>query len=226
MRVSASRAGTGRDRAWRSPLAWLVLLGVMALGVTLDLWLKHWSFQNVAPQPVALEPELIRSDPNWHIPPHEPVEVVHRLLNLHLVRNDGAVFGIGANQRMFFILFTIGALGAAFLVFGRWTTKRATLAHVALGLILAGGLGNLYDRITFGFVRDFLHMLPGWTLPFGWNWPGGSTEVFPWVFNVADVMLLLGMGTLMVYMNGLEKRRKQARAARGETAETPQPESA
>jgi signal peptidase II len=202
-----------------------VLLGILTAGVSLDLWLKHWSFQNVAPQPVVLDRDVIRRS-NWHIPPHDPVVVVPRVLNLHLVRNDGAVFGIGANQRMFFIFFTVAALAAAVLVFGRWTNRRATMAHIALGLILAGGLGNLYDRITFGFVRDFLHMLPGWRLPFGWNWPGGSTEVFPWVFNAADVMLLLGMGTLMVYMNGLEKRRKKARAEREQMAGSPQPESA
>ncbi|MFQ5932192.1 MAG: hypothetical protein ACE5MM_07275, partial [Nitrospiraceae bacterium] len=75
-------------------------------------------------------------------------------------------------------------------------------------------------RLKFGFVRDYLHMLPGWKIPFGWRWPGGSDEVFPWVFNAADVMLLLGMGTLMLYMNSLEKRRKADRAAREETAST------
>ncbi len=225
MRIQASRSGRGRDRAWRSPLAWLVLLGILTAGVSLDLWLKHWSFQNVAPQPVVLDHDVIRRA-NWHIPLHDPVEVMPGVLNLHLVRNDGAVFGIGANQRMFFVFFTVAALAAAFLVFGSWTTRRATMAHIALGLILAGGVGNLYDRINFGFVRDFLHMLPGWRLPFGWSWPGGSTEVFPWVFNAADVMLLLGMGTLMVYMNGLEKRRKKARAEREQTAGTAQPESA
>jgi signal peptidase II len=225
VKVPARGADKGKGRAWRSPLAWLVLLTVVALGVGLDLWLKHWSFQNVAAQPVALDRDAVRAS-DWHIPPHDPVQVVPRVLNLHLVRNDGAVFGIGANQRMFFVVFTVAALGAAVLVFGRWTTRRATMAHIALGLILAGGLGNLYDRITFGFVRDFLHMLPGWRLPFGWHWPGGSTEVFPWVFNAADVMLLLGMCTLMLYMNSLEKRRKQARAAGGPAPETPQPESA
>ena len=57
------------------------------------------------------------------------------------------------------------------LLFGRWTMAGATVAPVALGLILPGGLGNLYDRIHFRFVRDFLHMLPGWNLPFGWHWP-------------------------------------------------------
>jgi signal peptidase II len=203
-----------------------VLIGVVAAGVGADLGLKHWSFQNVAPQPVVLDREVIRQTPGWQIPPHDPVAVVPRVLNLHLVKNDGAVFGIGANQRMFFVVFTVAALAAAILVFGRWTSSRATVAHVALGLILAGGLGNLFDRIKFGFVRDFLHMLPGWNLPFKWHWPGGSSEIFPWVFNAADVMLLLGMGTLMLYMNSLEKRRKEARSAQGQASESPQPESA
>ncbi len=204
-------------RAWRSPLAWIVLLTVVGLGLAADLGLKTWSFNNVAPEPVVLDDAVI-SQEFWHIPTHPPVVVIPGVLNLHLVKNDGAVFGIGANRRMFFILFTFAALAAAVAVFGRWTTAGATVAHVAIALIIAGGAGNLYDRLQFGFVRDFLHMLPGWQLPFGWNWPGGNTEVFPWVFNMADTMLLFGMGTLMWYMNGLEKRRKVAREASGETA--------
>ncbi|MHC4769296.1 MAG: hypothetical protein ACYTEI_11360, partial [Planctomycetota bacterium] len=65
----------------------MVLLGILTAGVSLDLWLKHWSFQNVAPQPVVLDRDVIRRS-NWHIPSHDPVEVVPRMLNLHLVRND------------------------------------------------------------------------------------------------------------------------------------------
>jgi signal peptidase II len=191
----------------------VVLLGVFAAGVGTDLGLKRWAFQTVAEDPIVLDAEVIEH-PYWQIPEHRPVVVIPRLLNLHLVKNEGAVFGIGANQRVFFIAFTIAALAGALVVFGRWTTQRATLAHIAIALILAGGLGNLYDRIRFGFVRDFLHMLPGLNLPFGWNWPGGSTEIFPWVFNVADVMLLMGMGTLMWYMNSLEKERKARQEAR------------
>ena len=209
------------QRAWRSPLAWAVLLIVCAAGVTADLNLKAWAFRSVAPDPVVLDHDEIRR-PHWHIPAHEPVTVIPRLLNLHLVKNDGAVFGIGANQRMFFIVFTIAALAAAVAVFGRWTRANATVAHIAIGLIVAGGLGNLYDRLNFGFVRDFLHMLPGWSLPFGLSWPGGNSEIFPWVFNLADVMLLLGMGTMMWYMNSLEKQRKLAAdAAAAEAATSP-----
>ena len=73
------------------------------------------------------------------------------------------------------------------------------VAHVALALLIAGGLGNLYDRVLFACVRDFIHPLPGVTLPFGIRWPGGSREVWPYVSNVADLFLLLGIGALLVY---------------------------
>ncbi len=205
---------TAPRRAWRSPLAWIVLMSVLALGLTADLGLKAWSFHNVAPDPVVL-------DADEYIPVHPPVVVIPGVLQLHLVKNKGAVFGIGPDRRMFFIVFTFAALAAAFAVFGRWTNAGATVAHVAIALIIAGGVGNLYDRVQFGFVRDFLHMLPGWQMPFGWNWPGGNTEVFPWVFNVADVMLLFGMGTLMWHMNAIEKRRKIAREASGDNPSAP-----
>lgn len=205
-------------RAWRSPLAWLVLIGVLALGLSLDLSLKYWSFTHVA--------HAEFKDGQLNIPPHAPVRIIPGVLNLHLVKNEGAVFGIGANQRMFFVVFTIGALAAALLVFARWTGRGASLAHVAIGLILAGGLGNLYDRLRFSVVRDFMHMLPGWKLPWGWHWPGCSTEIFPWVFNVADVMLLFGMGMLMLHINRAEKRRKLANAAASQAPHQGQPESA
>ncbi len=215
MTTAAGAPGRAPRRAWRSPLAWVVLIFVCATGVTADLGLKAWAFRSVASEPVVLDHDEIRRP---YIPSHDPVVVIPRLLNLHLVGNEGAVFGIGANQRMFFIAFTIAALVSAVAVFGRWTKANATIAHIAIGLIIAGGLGNLYDRLYFGFVRDFLHMLPGWSLPFGLNWPGGNNEVFPWVFNVADVMLLFGMGTMMWYMNSLEKQRKLAADAAAATA--------
>ena len=72
------------------------------------------------------------------------------------------------------------------------------MAHVGIGLVLAGGIGNLYDRLAFGAVRDFLFMTPRWHLPFSLHWPGGSTELFPWIFNVADMMLLAGMAILLL----------------------------
>jgi signal peptidase II len=200
------------DRAFRSPLAWLVMLTVLCTGLAVDIGTKYWSFATVADEPVPLNRAELLDDPNWTPPYHAGKHVLPwSLLDLRLVINRGAVFGIGANKRFFFIAFTLAALAAGLVVFGRFTTRRQHLAHIALGLILAGGLGNLYDRIVYGVVRDFLHLFPGWHLPFGWRYPhflGGGDEIFPWVFNVADVMLLTGMALLMIHINRLEKHRK------------------
>jgi signal peptidase II len=202
------------NRAVFSSAAWALLTCVLALGLSFDLLGKWWSFSTVAGRPVTNA--MIRADPENCIPPHEGMHVLPaNLLDMRLVVNKGAVFGIAPNKRFFFIAFTMAALAAGLLVFGRFTTAHSRLAHVAVALILAGGLGNLYDRIVIGVVRDYLHLLPGWRLPFGWRYPpalGGGNEVFPWVFNLADVMLLTGMALLMVHINRLERRRKAAEA--------------
>ncbi len=200
-------------RSYRSLSAWLVLLAICCLGVGADLWSKHWAFSWVASEPVVIDREQVLADPNYQpIPRHEGYHALPgSLLDLRLVINHGAVFGIGEHQRWFFIAFTMAALVAGLFVFGRFTTARQHLAHVALGFILAGGMGNLYDRIVFAVVRDFLHLFPGRMLPFGWKWPGPSNnpELFPWVFNLADMMLLTGMILLMWHINRVEKRRKR-----------------
>jgi len=209
--------------AYRSPMAWTVLLTVFAAGLFADLGSKSWSFNNVAAQPVVLDRERLLADPDYDPTSRYLAKqaLPWGLLNLKLVLNPGAVFGIGSQQRWFFISFTILALAAGIHVFGRYTTPRGAVAHVAIGLILAGGLGNLYDRIMFGRVRDFLHMLPGRRLPGDWTWPGtNNPELFPWVFNVADVLLLVGMIVLMGYINHAEKGRKQEQLAREAVAET------
>ena len=56
-------------------------------------------------------------------------------------------------------------------------------------------------------------MLPRWDLPWGMHWPGGSSEVFPWVFNVADVMLLVGMGLLLVHVKLADRAERAAKEA-------------
>ena len=186
---------------WQSTRAWVLLLVVLVLGLSLDLTSKSWAFQTVAGTPVKLELSLLILNPHWSpIPLHEGVVVIpNRMLDLRLVLNDGAVFGIGSQQRGFFIFFTFVALCVAGWIFAKHTLPTSKLAHIAIGLILGGGLGNLYDRIMIGRVRDFLYLFPDRHLPFGISWPGGNTELFPWIFNAGDVMLLTGMTLLMIY---------------------------
>lgn len=202
--------------ARRSVAAWLILLTVVVIGLTADLVSKKWAFVNVTEEPVVLVYEEIIDGVN-PIPWHEGVVVISPdLLDFRLVLNRGAVFGIGQGRRVEFVLFTAIAITVAIAVFGWWTRSRAHLAHVAIGLILAGGLGNLYDRVSIGAVRDFLHMLPRWELPLGISWPGGTTEVFPWVFNIADVELLVGMGLLLIHVHLSDRQARQMTSDAGE----------
>jgi lipoprotein signal peptidase len=83
-------------------------------------------------------------------------------------------------------------------MFGWWTGPRDRAAHVAIGLLISGGLGNLYDRLVYTCVRDFIHPLPGVNLPFGWRMPHGDREIWPYVSNIADLWLIIGIGTLMI----------------------------
>lgn len=191
----------------RTPAAWATLLGIAALGLTLDLATKWLAFRTIAGQPVVIEREQVlrvsaagRSLQSL-VPHHEPVIVIPGVLNLTLVLNPGAVFGIGAGHRWFFITFTLAALGVALWMFAAWTRPHQRWAHAALGLLIAGGLGNLYDRLRFACVRDFLHPLPDLRFPFGWRMPlTGEDNVWPYVSNLADLLLLIGIGMLMWFL--------------------------
>lgn len=193
--------------AWRSLRAWVVMLSITVAGLALDLGTKSWAFRTVAGEPVELPYDEIAGNPSYRLPWHNGVKALPAdLLDLRLVLNHGAVFGLGQQKRAVFVAFTVVAVLAAVGVFGWWTSVNARWAHVGIALVLAGGLGNLHDRLAFGAVRDFLHMTPRWHLPFGFRWPGGSDELFPWVFNVADVLLLAGMAVLLLTANRPEAR--------------------
>jgi signal peptidase II len=195
--TAANSASTLRSRR-----AWIVLLAVTLAGLAIDLISKDLAFAHIAGDPVEVRRQMVlalpASDINSLIPRHEPVTVVPRVLDLTLVLNPGAVFGIGAGKRWVFVVFTAFAGAFAGWMFARWTTPRDWVAHASIGLILAGGIGNLYDRLVFACVRDFLHPLPGVHLPFGIAWPSGDRQVWPWVSNIADALLLVGIAVLLV----------------------------
>ena len=188
--------------AGKSRGPWIVLLATIALGLVIDLASKWWAFERVAGVAVevtkadveAVGPQALQT----LIPPHQPITVIPHVLDFHLVLNSGAVFGAGQGLRWFFILFTVAALLFAAGFFARWSDRRDHVTHIAIGLIISGGLGNLYDRMRFACVRDFLHPLPTARLPFGLTWPGGDNALWPYVSNVADAFLIIGIGLLLI----------------------------
>lgn len=207
------------------------MLVVCVLSVVIDLGSKHWAFQSVAPAPVVVDRERVmevkrtidpRAITEQIIPRHEPKVIVPEMLEFTLVLNPGAVFGVGPGQRAFFIGFTVLALGFGLMMFARWTSATDHWAHAGLGLIIGGGLGNLYDRLVHACVRDFIHPLPRWNWPGGWE-INGSREIWPYVSNLADLFLLIGIAILLVHMWKRDKaaERAEAAAAKNATATTP-----
>lgn len=212
-----------RDSAIRSRRAWSVLIIVVFLGLSSDLFSKWMAFRSIGPQPVVVDRDAVLAAQargeslSRLIPDVRHIQVIPNVLDFTLVLNPGAVFGIGAGKRWFFVSFTIGALLLAVWMFGAWTRSRDAWAHIGIGLLVSGGLGNLYDRLIYGCVRDFIHPLPGVMLPFGWTMPlSGGREIWPYVSNVADLWLLIGIGMLMWFLWRQGKSTKKSADAKAE----------
>lgn len=182
--------------------AWVFLLIVVFIGTAIDLVSKSIAFNTLADTPVAIDRRAVidATELQTLIPQHEPTVLVPGLLELKLVLNPGAVFGIGAGKRVFFIIATTLAIAFALWMFARWTGRRDRFAHAAIGLVIAGGLGNLYDRVRFACVRDFLHPLPDVRYPFGISTPWSGRDLWPYVSNLADLWLIMGVAVLVVYL--------------------------
>jgi signal peptidase II len=113
--------------------------------------------------------------------------VVLPVLDFTLLHNTGAAFSMlaGASgwQRWFFI--GLASVVSLVLLVWLWRMPRGQrMLSVALSLILGGALGNLIDRVRFGYVVDFIHA----------HW---GAAYFP-AFNIADSCITIGAGLLIL----------------------------
>ncbi|UCF00091.1 MAG: signal peptidase II [Planctomycetota bacterium] len=110
--------------------------------------------------------------------------IIDGFLQLVVTENAGAAFGIAAGQTKLLVGVSVIALIAILAIFFFSKTEHA-LVHAALGLFAAGVCGNLWDRIfNGGMVRDFIDVSYR-----QYHWPA---------FNVADSMLCIGVGLLII----------------------------
>lgn len=199
---------TTSSRAWRHAASVVPFLLATVILLSADLLTKSAAFDRVAGEPVSLSrDESGRLAP---MPAHDAILLIPKVLALHLTANEGAVFGLGQGGRWIFIAFSLIASAVILVIFGR-SEHRAHGLHLALAAVLAGALGNLYDRLRFGVVRDMLLLFPGVKLPFGWHWPNGSDGLYPWIFNVADACLVIGLFFLMIIMYRHERKVQASR---------------
>ncbi|MDQ3199350.1 MAG: signal peptidase II [Verrucomicrobiota bacterium] len=121
------------------------------------------------------------------VDPYQPRPVIPDFFTLVHVTNTGAAFGSFRNNNGFFIVLSCVALVVVTVLLVR-QGPNDPWRRVALGLLLAGILGNLTDRFLHGHVIDFL--LFDLHLPFAHPWPA---------FNVADSCICIAVVCFMIY---------------------------
>ncbi len=119
-----------------------------------------------------------------------PIPGIENFFQITHTTNTGVAFGLFQNGNTIFAIF-VSLISIGIVVFNQRLSLGNLLLRVALGLQLGGALGNLIDRVTQGYVTDFLD--------FG-LWP---------VFNVADMAVVSGV-ILLAFIMLQEDRRERA----------------
>ena len=122
---------------------------------------------------------------------------------LTMVWNPGVSFGLFQQHhdlvRWLFVAFSI----VVAILLAYWVRKaERPLFALAVGLVIGGAVGNVVDRIRLGAVADFVDV---------------SRLYFPWVFNVADSAISVGIGLLLLDML-IQDSRERASKAQGDAA--------
>lgn len=104
------------------------------------------------------------------------------LVDLIFVQNTGAAFSIFENSKLFLIIFSIIALLSIIIYSVRHIEKYSAIAGFWTAMLSAGIFCNLYERIAFGYVRDFFKL---------------NFIDFP-VFNISDIFINFGVIAIIV----------------------------
>lgn len=179
---------------------WLLFLIVGVVSLVADQVTKIWArdaLPVVRPRPggaACIVPEDIVS----HACQGLPVPVIDGFWEWRLSMNPGSAFGLFSSQDGARVGLSIVGVIAVFAMFWMLHKSRSDqrILHWALALVAGGAIGNLIDRIYFGVVTDFIL----------WRY-----ERHEWpVFNVADIVLVVGVGLMFIDIQK-EGRREKAR---------------
>lgn len=131
---------------------------------------------------LAVIDQVIKYFVSTYLQPIGSVSVIDNLFKLTYVENKGVAFGMFSDMRWLFVALTAVLL---FLIIFYMFKKRPTgkLFYIASALIIGGGIGNLIDRIFYGYVIDYL-----------------SLSFFPPVCNFADYCITIGTVLLIIFL--------------------------
>ena len=130
---------------------------------------------------------------------NESIEIIKDFFYIRYINNKGASWGILENNRI--LLIGLSIIAIIMIIRYSYSFKKTKLNTYGFGLLLGGILGNLSDRLIFGYVKDFLDFII-----FRYDFP---------VFNIADISIVIGVVLLIISIlkgedkNGSKSSRKQ-----------------
>lgn len=121
--------------------------------------------------------------------PRGTIPLIEGVFHLTYCENSGAAFSMLSGQRWLLLLISFVLLGGVvYALAKKW--MKYPLGQISLLLILGGALGNVIDRVLHGYVVDFFDF---------------RLIHFP-IFNVADVLLNVGVAMMVIYLLFVEPR--------------------
>ncbi|WP_437650776.1 signal peptidase II [Sorangium sp. So ce362] len=164
------------------------LLGVSAVTLVADLGTKWWAKDRLEPRALADLADLAAVPRPFAL---RKIEVIKDHLNMIYAKNHGGAWGIlgdesEAIRRPFFLVVSLAAIVFIVSLYRKLHPSQIALRW-GLPLVLGGALGNLVDRIRYGYVIDFIQVR--------------FTPTFVWpTFNVADIAIVVGVGLMAIDM--------------------------
>ena len=126
--------------------------------------------------------QIIKYFVSSNLQPTGSVSVIDNFLKFTYVENNGVAFGMFADMRWIFVALT-SALLIAIIIVMFVKHPKGKMFYISAGLIIGGGIGNLIDRIFYGYVIDYI-----------------SLSFFPPVCNFADYAITIGTILLIIYV--------------------------
>lgn len=200
----------------RGPKLIAICLLVAAGLVGADLASKAWAFDELSSERIGETPPVCEPDESGYIgfqrARGEAHVVIEDLAELRYAENCGAAFGLlrDANPILRHSVFGLAAIGAILALGWMFVTGRGGPAVAAsVPFIIAGAVGNLHDRLVYGYVVDFIRVFVTVDGEL-WEWP---------TFNVADIAITVGVALLLIDAVQDFKRQRAASADEADASE-------
>ena len=116
----------------------------------------------------------------------QSVDIIPGVFRFTYVQNEGAAFGMLSEHRWIFMVMSVVAIGALLIYLWKFRPN-SKLACMSISMIIAGGIGNMIDRIALEYVIDFIDFC-------------AFPKIWMWVFNWADSCVCVGGALLILWL--------------------------